>query len=103
MEDYLNSASGLVSGGDEISVSKSLAERYSELLADEADWPALDGHVASAMVEIAVNGEEEISAAVGNGPVNALDRAARRALERFYPSLKTMHLSDFKAVSYTHL
>ena len=37
-EDYLNSASGLVSGGDEISVSKSLAERYSELLADEADW-----------------------------------------------------------------
>lgn len=58
--------------------------------------PALDGHVASAMVEIAVNGEEEISAAVGNGPVNALDRAARRALERFYPSLKTMHLSDFK-------
>lgn len=27
-EDYLNSASGLVSGGDEISVSKSLAERY---------------------------------------------------------------------------
>ena len=36
-EDYLNSASGLVSGGDEISVSKSLAERYSELLADEAD------------------------------------------------------------------
>ena len=49
-EDYLNSASGLVSGGDEISVSKSLAERYSELLADEADWveiykrPLVDQH-----------------------------------------------------------
>ncbi len=32
----------------------------------------------------------------GDGPVNALDNALRRALEKFYPSLKTMSLTDFK-------
>ena len=38
----------------------------------------------------------EHTAAVGDGPVNALDNALRKALTSFYPSLKEMHLSDFK-------
>lgn len=58
--------------------------------------PALDGEIASAVVQVRVHDQEEISAAVGNGPVNALDKAARRALERFYPSLSTVRLTDFK-------
>lgn len=58
--------------------------------------PALDGEIASAVVQVRVGGQEEISAAVGNGPVNALDQAARRALERFYPSLGAARLTDFK-------
>ena len=56
----------------------------------------LRSQCASALVKISVEGESEISAAEGNGPVNALDKALRRALERFYPSLAEMHLIDFK-------
>jgi 2-isopropylmalate synthase len=58
--------------------------------------PAPDGTSASAMVHICVDGTEEISAATGNGPVHALDQATRRALERFYPSLNTTALSDYR-------
>jgi len=43
-----------------------------------------------------VGGEIEHTASIGNGPVNALDIALRKALEKFYPSLKTMELVDFK-------
>jgi len=41
-------------------------------------------------------GEEELTAAEGNGPVNALDHALRKALTKFYPQIKEMHLVDFK-------
>ena len=58
--------------------------------------PAAEGEVASAMVHILVDGVEEITAALGNGPVNALDRATRKALERFYPGLSSMVLSDYR-------
>ncbi len=51
---------------------------------------------ASALVKIAVDGREEMAAAEGNGPVNALDRALRRALETFYPALRDMRLLDYK-------
>ena len=40
---------------------------------------------AQAMVKIRVEGEDAISAAEGDGPVNALDLALRKALEKFYP------------------
>ncbi len=42
------------------------------------------------------NGIIEHTASDGNGPVNALDRALRKALEKFYPSLKTVRLADYK-------
>ena len=47
-------------------------------------------------ITVRVNGEAEITAAEGNGPVNALDVALRKALERFYPSLKEFRLTDYK-------
>ena len=51
---------------------------------------------ATAVVKVSVDGTSEISAAEGNGPVNALDVALRKALERFYPSLKEFALTDYK-------
>jgi len=51
---------------------------------------------AEASIRISVNGQEKFSAADGDGPVNALDRALRQALEEFYPKLNEMHLRDFK-------
>jgi 2-isopropylmalate synthase len=59
--------------------------------------PPSDGRLSSqAMVKLSVDGEDSISAAEGDGPVHALDQALRKALERFYPSLGTMRLTDFK-------
>jgi 2-isopropylmalate synthase len=37
-----------------------------------------------------------LSAATGNGPVNALDNAIRKALEKFYPQLGDMELVAYK-------
>ena len=52
--------------------------------------------VAEATIQIRVGGQLEHTAALGNGPVNALDNALRKSLEKFYPELKTMELSDYK-------
>jgi 2-isopropylmalate synthase len=51
---------------------------------------------AEASIKVRVNGREEHTAASGNGPVNALDNALRKALRRFYPELADMQLSDYK-------
>lgn len=56
-----------------------------------------DGKVfAEASIRLHVNGKEEFSAADGHGPVDALDKALRKALNKFYPKLAEMHLSDYK-------
>lgn len=61
------------------------------------DFPAPDGELQSnAMVKIAVNEKTEIVGAEGNGPVNALDTALRKALCIFYPQLNSMRLIDYK-------
>jgi 2-isopropylmalate synthase len=52
--------------------------------------------VSQATIKITVGGEEELTAAEGNGPVNALDNALRKALIKFYPEIIRMHLVDFK-------
>ncbi|MCZ7644228.1 MAG: citramalate synthase [Planctomycetota bacterium] len=55
------------------------------------------GHeVTEATVKIEVNGEIAHTACDGNGPVNALDGAIRKALYRFYPELQAVHLMDYK-------
>ena len=52
--------------------------------------------VAEASIRVAVDGQEEHTAAEGNGPVHALDRALRKALERFYPAIGKVRLVDYK-------
>jgi 2-isopropylmalate synthase len=52
--------------------------------------------MSEATVKVKVGKHSEHSAATGNGPVNALDNALRRALEKFYPSLAEMRLVDYK-------
>ncbi|MEN6331536.1 MAG: citramalate synthase [Smithella sp.] len=52
--------------------------------------------LSQATIKISVDGEEELTAAEGNGPVNALDHALRKALTKFYPQIREMHLVDFK-------
>jgi 2-isopropylmalate synthase len=56
-----------------------------------------DGHPAcQATIKVSVSGVEEITAAEGDGPVNAMDNALRKALYKFYPQLEEMRLVDFK-------
>lgn len=52
--------------------------------------------ISEATIKLKVNNVEEHTAAEGDGPVNALDNALRKALTDFYPTLSEMHLSDFK-------
>lgn len=51
---------------------------------------------SSVMINVNVDGKEEMSAAAGYGPVNALDKALRKALEIFYPELHKVRLVDYK-------
>ncbi len=51
---------------------------------------------AEATVKVEVAGEVLHTAADGNGPVNALDAALRKALGAFYPQLDGVHLVDYK-------
>jgi len=61
------------------------------------EYPSPDGEQSAyAMVKLAVDGKTETAASQGNGPVNALDLALRRALSTFYPDLKEVHLTDYK-------
>ncbi|NLW03479.1 MAG: citramalate synthase [Clostridiaceae bacterium] len=60
------------------------------------EQPSKPGPSASALIKVKVEGRSEITAAEGDGPVHALDRALRKALEVFYPELSSVHLTDFK-------
>lgn len=52
--------------------------------------------IAEATIMVRVDGQVEHTAAIGNGPVNALDAALRKALETFYPGIRDVRLVDFK-------
>ncbi|WP_136604399.1 citramalate synthase [Paenibacillus dokdonensis] len=52
--------------------------------------------VSEAFVKLNVAGNNVYTAAEGNGPVNALDNALRKALVQYFPTIKEMHLSDYK-------
>jgi 2-isopropylmalate synthase len=52
--------------------------------------------ISEATIQVEVSGEMEHAAAMGNGPVNALDQALRRALTKFYPALRQVELLDYK-------
>lgn len=51
---------------------------------------------SEATTKLWVKGEEIFTVASGNGPVNALDRALKKALLGAYPSLRNVHLADYK-------
>ena len=51
---------------------------------------------SSAIIKVKVDGQQEITAAEGDGPVHALDCALRKALDKFYPELNNVHLTDYK-------
>lgn len=56
-----------------------------------------DGRVMTeATIKIHVEGHRYIATAEGNGPVNALDKALRIAIGRYYPDLAEIELTDFK-------
>ncbi|MCS6317797.1 MAG: citramalate synthase [Nitrospira sp.] len=52
--------------------------------------------LSEATVMVKVGEVIEHTAAVGAGPVNALDHALRKALEKFYPQLREVKLLDYK-------
>ena len=52
--------------------------------------------LCEATIMVSVGGTVEHTAAMGNGPVNALDNALRKALEKFYPQLRDVSLVDYK-------
>jgi 2-isopropylmalate synthase len=51
---------------------------------------------SEAIIRLKVGKETEHTAATGDGPVNALDSALRKALKKFYPNLAGMRLIDYK-------
>ena len=57
---------------------------------------ANEAPISEATIKLRVADAEEITASEGDGPVNALDQALRKALEGYYPALKEMHLVDYK-------
>ena len=60
------------------------------------NYDQLGHRQADAMLKIKVNDEIEHTIADGNGPVNALSCALRKSLQRFYPELKDVKLTDYK-------
>lgn len=52
--------------------------------------------ISEATIKLTVDKVKEHTAALGDGPVNALDNALRKALRSFYPNLSQMQLTDFK-------
>lgn len=61
------------------------------------EFPVPNGGMsASATIKVDVDGKTEITAAMGKGPVNALDLALRKALTVFYPSIGNIELTDYK-------
>lgn len=52
--------------------------------------------ISEATVKLRVNGVQEVSAAEGTGPINALDKAIKKALVKFYPELEEVNLYDYK-------
>ena len=52
--------------------------------------------ICEGTIKVEVNGIIEHTAANGNGPVSALDNALRKSLEKFYPQIKNIQLTDYK-------
>jgi len=60
------------------------------------DYANATQHHSLATIKVAVDGQNILEAAEGNGPVSALDAALRKALSQFYPELTKCYLTDYK-------
>ena len=60
------------------------------------EQPTNGEYGSSAIIKVRVDGTDEITAAEGDGPVHALDCALRKALDKFFPELSNVHLTDYK-------
>jgi 2-isopropylmalate synthase len=52
--------------------------------------------LSEATLKLKVNGESAFTVGEGDGPVDALNMALRRALKKFYPSISDVHLADYR-------
>ena len=68
------------------------------VVTDERDGLGLSGHdvVTEATIKVHVGDERILAVAEGNGPVNALDAALRKAVGSAYPELARIHLTDYR-------
>jgi len=87
-------------GSLELLIKKTLGlhRRYFELIGFKVivEKNEKDPPISEATIMVKVDNRVEHTAASGTGPVNALDNALRKALEKFYPALKSMDLVDYK-------
>lgn len=67
-----------------------------EKLRIASEQPRSGAYSAYTYIKIMVDGVGEATAAEGEGPVNAMDRALKKAMEVFYPELTQVRLTDFK-------
>lgn len=67
-----------------------------ERIAVNSEHPHIGPLSASSFIKIHVDGKTEVTAEEGDGPINAIDKALRKAMEVFYPELKKTRLSDYK-------
>lgn len=58
--------------------------------------PSVKDVNSSVIIKVRVGDQEVLTVAEGDGPVNALDKAARKALERVYPAIGAIRLTDYK-------
>ena len=67
---------------------------------DERRWNAKGELIteSEATINVYVNKEERMTVGIGNGPVNAIDSALRKALISFYPTLENLKLTDYKVM-----
>lgn len=96
-EDAEGSLSLVISG------ALGMSRKHFELLnlkvmtGTDAAGPNVSAALSSvAIIKISVGDETTLCAAEGNGPVNAMDNAMRKALLRFYPTIADMHLTDYR-------
>jgi len=67
---------------------------------DERRWNAKGELVteSEATIHLVVQKQKKMTVGIGNGPVNAIDSALRKALISFYPSLDDLKLTDYKVM-----
>lgn len=69
---------------------------YFKIIGEKNDAHSVANNPSTAMVKVFVGGKYQIAADEGDGPVNAIDKALRKALAIFYPQISELHLSDYK-------